>query len=54
VSVSEVNGPDVSATNSFEHPSRVDVRERAATARSGGLDYVCPAHSISVLRLRAR
>jgi len=50
----EVNGPEVGATNSFEHPTRVDVRERRATARSGGLDYVCPAHSITLLRLRAR
>ena len=50
----EVNGPDVGATNSFEHPARVDVRERRATARSDGLDYVCPAHSITLLRLRAR
>jgi alpha-N-arabinofuranosidase len=50
----EVNGPEVGATNSFEHPARVDVRERRATARSGGLDYVCPAHSITLLRLRAR
>jgi alpha-N-arabinofuranosidase len=54
VSGFEVNGPEVGATNSFEHPTRVDVRERQATARSGGLDYVCPAHSITLLRLRAR
>ena len=33
---------------------RVDVRETRATARSGGLDYVCPAHSITILRLTAR
>jgi alpha-L-arabinofuranosidase len=50
----EVNGPDAGATNSFEHPTRVGVRERHATAGSGGLDYVCPAHSITLLRLRAR
>ncbi len=54
VSGFEVNGPEVGATNSFEHPTRVDVRERQATARRGGLDYVCPAHSITLLRLRAR
>jgi alpha-N-arabinofuranosidase len=51
VSVWEVNGPEVGATNSFEHPRRVDVREDRAAARSGGLDYVCPAHSITILRL---
>ncbi len=50
----EVNGPDVSAANSFEHPDRVGVRDRRATAGGGGLDYVCPAHSITLLRLRAR
>ena len=50
----EVNGPEVGATNSFEHPTRVDVQERRTTARSGGLDYLCPAHSITLLRLRAR
>jgi alpha-N-arabinofuranosidase len=54
VAVWEVNGPDVSATNSFEDPRRVDVRESRATARSGGLDHVCPAHSITILRLTAR
>jgi len=25
-----------------------------ATARASGLDYVCPAHSITILRLAAR
>ena len=50
----EVNGPEVEATNSFEHPRRVDVREVRATARASGLDYVCPAHSITILRLAAR
>ena len=54
VTVWEVNGPEVSATNSFEDPRRVDVREGRATARSGGLDYVCPAHSITILRLGGR
>jgi alpha-L-arabinofuranosidase len=54
VAVWEVNGPDVGATNSFEHPRRVDVREARVTARSDGLDYVCPAHSITILRLTAR
>ena len=54
VRVWEVNGPEVGAMNSFEQPRRVDVRESRATARSGGLDYVCPAHSITILRLTAR
>ena len=54
VRVWEVNGPEVGAMNSFEHPRRVDVRESRATARSGGLDHVCPAHSITILRLTVR
>jgi len=54
VRVWEVNGPEVGAMNSFEHPGRVGVHESRATARSGGLDYVCPAHSITILRLAAR
>jgi alpha-L-arabinofuranosidase len=54
VRVWEVNGPEIGAMNSFEQPRRVDVRELRATARSGGLDYVCPAHSITILRLTAR
>lgn len=54
VRVWEVNGPEVGATNSFEPPRRVDVRESRVSARSGGLDYVCPAHSITILRLTAR
>ena len=49
-----MNGPEVGAMNSFEHPHRVGVRETRATARSDGLDYVCPAHSITMLRLTAR
>src|SRR5262249_2928793 len=51
VRVWEVNGPDVAAMNTFDDPRRVDVRERRATARSGGLDYVCPAPPPSILQL---
>jgi alpha-N-arabinofuranosidase len=50
----EVNGPDAGAMNSFEHPDRVGVRDRRATAAAGGLDYLCPAHSITLLKLRTR
>ena len=48
--VSEVNGPEVGATNSFEHPTRVGVRERrrprGAPARlrvPGALHHLAPA-----------
>ena len=47
-----MNGPEVGATNSFEHPRRVDVRERWLDLGGRRLDYVFPAHSISVLRFR--
>jgi hypothetical protein len=40
--------------NSFEHPDRVGVRDRRTTATAGGLDYLCPAHSITLLKLRTR
>src|SRR5262249_52045898 len=51
VLVSEVNGPDVNATNSFEHPSRVGVREHRRPATGHHLEYEFPAHSVSVLRV---
>jgi alpha-N-arabinofuranosidase len=49
---SEVNGPDVGATNSFEHPDRVGVRERRRPVAGPRVEYEFPAHSVSVLRLR--
>ncbi|HSC26757.1 MAG TPA: alpha-L-arabinofuranosidase C-terminal domain-containing protein, partial [Vicinamibacterales bacterium] len=49
--VSEVNGPDVGATNSFEHPDRVGVREHRRPAAGHRLEYEFPAHSVSVLRV---
>jgi alpha-L-arabinofuranosidase len=48
--VFEINGPDVQATNSFEHPDAVNVRERGL--EDGATRWVFPAHSISVLRLQ--
>jgi alpha-N-arabinofuranosidase len=47
----EVNGPDVDATNSFEHPDRVGVREHRRAASGHRFDYVFPAHSVTMLRL---
>ena len=46
----EVNGPDVAATNSFETPRAVDVRERRISAKGTRLEHVFPAHSITVLK----
>jgi len=50
--VSEVNGPDVDATNSFEHPDRVGVREHRRAVSGHRLEHEFPAHSVSVLRVR--
>jgi alpha-N-arabinofuranosidase len=51
VLVSEVNGPDVGATNSFEHPRRVDVQERRLDLAGRRFEYTFPAHSVTVLRM---
>jgi alpha-N-arabinofuranosidase len=52
--VSEVSGPDVAATNSFEHPDLVGVREHRRQVRGGHFDHEFPARSLSVLRMRLR
>ncbi len=52
--VSEVTGPDVGATNSFERPNVVGVHDRQAEVQGGKLDYEFPARSVSVLRMRLR
>jgi len=50
----EVNGPDVAATNSFESPRAVDVRERKLEARGATLSLTTPAHSVTMLRVDVR
>jgi len=48
----EVGGEDPGATNSFEHPNAVDVRERRVEGRGAHeLSYTFPAHSVTVMRL---
>jgi alpha-N-arabinofuranosidase len=47
----EINGPDVAATNSFDDPRAVDVRERRLAGRGPTLDHTFPAHSVTLLRL---
>ncbi len=51
VLASEVNGPDVRATNSFEHPRLVDVRELRLDLAGPRFEYEFPAHSVTVLRM---
>src|SRR5262249_35870655 len=51
VQISEVNGPDVEATNSFEHPDCVSVREHRRGVSGRRFDHTFPAHSVSVLRV---
>jgi alpha-L-arabinofuranosidase len=50
----EVNGPDVGATNSFETPHAVGVRERNLEARGATLSFTAPAHSVTMLRFGVR
>ena len=50
----EVNGADVTATNSFETPRAVDVRERKLEGRGARLETTLPAHSVTMLRLGVR
>ncbi|MCY4021281.1 MAG: alpha-N-arabinofuranosidase [Chloroflexi bacterium] len=49
VALSVVNGPDIKAENSFEHPQQVTVRE--SRNRAGGKDYVhaFEPHSVTAL-----
>ncbi|PYM12239.1 MAG: alpha-N-arabinofuranosidase [Candidatus Rokuibacteriota bacterium] len=47
----EVNGPDVSAMNSFDAPQTVDVRASRVERRGARFDYTFPAHSVTVARL---
>ena len=51
VLVAEVNGASVDATNSFETPRAVDVRESRLSARGHRFEHEFPAHSITVMRL---
>jgi alpha-N-arabinofuranosidase len=53
VRVYEVNGPNVRASNSFEHPDAVSVRSGLLPPVSGErFEYTFPAHSLTVLRGR--
>jgi alpha-N-arabinofuranosidase len=55
VKVWEVNGPDVTSTNSFEAPRNVDVQERQLTVpASSTFTHAFPAHSITILHLDLR
>src|SRR5262249_4508081 len=51
VFLSEVNGPDVGATNSFERPRLVDVQERRLEGAGSRLEHDFPAHSVTLLRV---
>jgi hypothetical protein len=47
----EVNGPAVTARNSFETPRAVDVTARRIDVRGSRLAYTFPAHSITLMQL---
>ena len=46
-----MTGPDVTATNSFEHPDTIGVRERRVPATGDTLVHEFPARSLSILRM---
>jgi alpha-N-arabinofuranosidase len=48
--LSEVNGPDVSAMNSFDAPRVVDVRERTLELKGHRVELDFPPHSVTVMR----
>jgi len=48
--LSEVNGPDLAAVNSFEAPRRVDVTERKLEFGGARCELEFPAHSVTVVR----
>jgi alpha-N-arabinofuranosidase len=50
VSLFEVNADDVAATNSFEAPERVVVREQRREASAGNIELAFPAHSLTLVR----
>ena len=50
LAIAEVNGPEVGAMNSFEHPRLVDARESTGVARGRRFEYEFPAHSVTLLR----
>lgn len=52
VAAYEVNGPSPGATNSFERPDVVAVRELEVAVAGDRFDYTFPAHSVTLLRLR--
>ena len=52
ITINEVNGPDVTATNDFSHPDAVAVHTRTLTGDGGTLTLIIPAHSHQVMRLR--
>jgi alpha-L-arabinofuranosidase len=48
--VAEVNGPAVTARNSFEAPRVVDVKERTLELKGHRFELEFPAHSVTVVR----
>jgi alpha-N-arabinofuranosidase len=49
--ISEINGPDIAARNSFEQPDAVGVSQDVWDPKGARPDYTFPAHSISVLKV---
>jgi alpha-N-arabinofuranosidase len=48
-SVEELNGPDITASNSFSDPSLVSVRNGEIEKFRSGVTHTFPAHSLTVI-----
>jgi alpha-L-arabinofuranosidase len=44
-----INGPDIKAVNSFEHPDTVNVRKTEVRVERNALVYPFEPHSVTVL-----
>jgi alpha-N-arabinofuranosidase len=51
IDVAEVSGPEPSATNSFDRPDAVGVREHRMRTGGSQVEYAFPPHSLSMLQL---
>jgi alpha-L-arabinofuranosidase len=52
--VEEVNGPDWTTRNSFQHPDAVSVEQRQLSPVTSGMKYRFPAHSHTVITVDLR
>ena len=51
--VYELNGPDVMAVNDFDNPERIRIKDRTIKNIGPRFSYVFPAHSATIIELKA-